>query len=317
MALRLNHSRVRLIQFADLHLGESDADERTMALMRSVLTHHRPDLVVFTGDQVTGYEVFYESQRRALWAHALSEAAGQGIPFVTLFGNHDDQPYRMDPMLWNGLAAYALVAAMLGALCRTGRRMVGLWLLCAMLTLVLVYTAPSGATRRALLRHERTVYPTLSYTGPHEVVIETPRGSVGLVCIDSGGGMLPAGIHYYSNRRRQRPAVAFMHIPPLGFGDAPQQREPVSACPGTERLLPALAESGVKALFVGHDHGNSWCRTEGGMLLCYGKHSGFGGYDFEENGRGARLIELSVENASFITVETRLVLYDDTARRTA
>jgi hypothetical protein len=46
----------------------------------------------------------------------------------------------------------------------------------------------------------------------------------------------------------------------------------------------------VQAVFVGHNHGNDYCGTYADMLLCYGRHTGYGGYGNWE--RGARIIEI-------------------------
>ena len=73
-----------------------------------------------------------------------------------------------------------------------------------------------------------------------------------------------------------------------------------SHCPGSAALLGAV--KGLRAVFVGHDHDNAWCcehevrfglsaasllytdRPQD-MLLCYGQHTGYGGYD-AGSGRG-------------------------------
>ena len=34
----------------------------------------------------------------------------------------------------------------------------------------------------------------------------------------------------------------------------------------------------VLGVFVGHDHGNDWCCPHSGMMVCYGRHTGYGGY---------------------------------------
>jgi len=44
-------------------------------------------------------------------------------------------------------------------------------------------------------------------------------------------------------------------------------------------LLTTLAATGhVRAVFVGHDHGNDWCCPHGTMTVCFGRHTGYGGY---------------------------------------
>jgi 3',5'-cyclic AMP phosphodiesterase CpdA len=334
--IAFNRSLVRLVQFADLHLGEDAAkDSMTIALMRSVLSRERPDFIVFTGDQVSGYEVRSFEERALLWQRAVSVAAEFEIPFATLFGNHDDQLYHLDLSLWNGIARAVVlvelsVCAALWVYVRKRRRRVGLVLyLCLSLALVCA-TAPSKAVRRALVAQERRAYPTLSHTGMgpedlrglsnYRVVLETPGASVPLYFMDSGGGMLdsaisPDQLEWLRSFEPSEYALAFVHIAPIPFGavfsdrcqgDAP--REGAAACPGSEALLEALRSIGVRALFVGHDHGNSWCCDSDAMLLCYGRHSGFGGYDFDETLRGARVIEV---NASAVTsVATRVSLWD-------
>ena len=50
---------------------------------------------------------------------------------------------------------------------------------------------------------------------------------------------------------------------------------------GANALLSVLrAAGGARAVFAGHDHGNAWCcrPTAGPPSLCYGRHTGYGGY---------------------------------------
>ena len=127
----------RIVQFTDLHLGERN-DTDALQLMRRVVSTERPDLVVFTGDQVAGYAVAPwdpEATRARLWVKALSVAAEFGVPFATIFGNHDDQPYKTDPLLWHHwLLPGTFVALGLYALmCRVR---VGRWLMVPLMLLV-------------------------------------------------------------------------------------------------------------------------------------------------------------------------------------
>ena len=46
----------KLVQFTDLHFGESDhKDHKNQELMRKVLELEKPDIVVATGDVISGY----------------------------------------------------------------------------------------------------------------------------------------------------------------------------------------------------------------------------------------------------------------------
>ena len=105
------------------------------------------------------------------------------------------------------------------------------------------------------------------------------------------------------------PSLAFMHIPPEGADgifnasvcQGPPPREPTSRCPGSETLLETLASIGTLAVFVGHDHDNSWCCPGSQLMLCYGRHTG--GYGTLTP--GARIIDVRLEGK--VTVETRVV----------
>ena len=71
-SLTFNTSRIKIVQFTDLHLGEADdRDELSLSLMRSVLSAERPDFVVFSGDLVSGYAILSEERRRFLWQRVL------------------------------------------------------------------------------------------------------------------------------------------------------------------------------------------------------------------------------------------------------
>jgi hypothetical protein len=300
--LAFNKTVIKIVQFTDLHLGESDAhDSQTMANLRSVLASERPDFVVYTGDLVSGYAVSSESQRLFLWHQALSACSENEVPFATVFGNHDDQPYRCDPLFWNSIMRVLLCTTLLVAYFFKNLRMLALIALVPILT-ALMFTAPSDSVRVALIEHERMSFPEWSYTfgRNYRLVLKTPNTSTALYFLDSGGGGIPEGVHPHA--RMDPPGIVFLHIPPAQFAgvytnadcvDGPPL-ESASTCPGV--VLPAIA------VFVGHDHGNEYCCNRSSVLYCYGRQSGFGGYSFGNKPRGARVIELHGER-----IETRLV----------
>jgi predicted MPP superfamily phosphohydrolase len=45
-----------MVQFTDIHFGENESDDlNNMKLMREILDQEKPDLVICTGDVVSGY----------------------------------------------------------------------------------------------------------------------------------------------------------------------------------------------------------------------------------------------------------------------
>ena len=91
-----------------------------------------------------------------------------------------------------------------------------------------------------------------------------------------------------------------MHIAPEQYSHlyrqsrcsgTPQLEEPTT-CTGSGELLAALSSAtSTLAVFVGHDHDNAWCCPLQNMQLCYGQHTGFGGYGADGE-RGARVIQV-------------------------
>ena len=59
-------------------------------------------------------------------------------------------------------------------------------------------------------------------------------------------------------------------------------------------ILNTLSALDVRFLAVGHDHGNGYCcqHVDSEVHVCFGRHSGYGGYSHKNWSRGARVYEL-------------------------
>jgi len=99
------------------------------------------------------------------------------------------------------------------------------------------------------------------------------------------------------------PALMYFHIPLEQYASVwtPQcgglNDDGVTPVVADGGLYAALQQQGdVRATFVGHDHGNTWCcavnDTSTPLSLCYGRHSGYGGYG--DWARGARVVQLQL-----------------------
>jgi hypothetical protein len=124
------------------------------------------------------------------------------------------------------------------------------------------------------------------------------------------------------------PSLAFVHIPPTAFIDVQQSALPTAGqestlFPGLNDDVPLAFEGdgtqdipfmqalvdtpGLHSVYSGHDHGDAWCglwpnvtgvNVTGqsgvngkGPIVCFCKHSGYGGYG--NWNRGARILRLS------------------------
>jgi len=96
LVLAPNRTAFKVLQLADLHFGEDpngtwgpDQDRSSLAVIEAVLDADRPDLVVFSGDQITGENLMTAAARQHYLSIMLEPLRKRGIPWATIFGNHD------------------------------------------------------------------------------------------------------------------------------------------------------------------------------------------------------------------------------------
>lgn len=278
---------LKICQFADLHYGEApnlawgpEQDRNSTRVMNNVLAAERPDLVVFTGDQITGNNIV--DNATAVLREVFSVVESFGVSFSSVFGNHDDM--CLDPP-----------------------------------------SRDSITSRSSLLAFEKTTWPKLSRTclngcpnllpsvsNYYELVTDTSgKPLLALFFLDSGGGSYDETL--FANvtdwlasttlKLRNLPSLTFIHIPTPQYVDATTSKDCVGMMSdgitptvGQNNLIQVLSNTGTaRGVFTGHDHGNAWCCPFLSLSLCYGRHTGYGGYgDWD---RGSRVIEI-IQNAT-------------------
>lgn len=287
-----NTSSFRILQVADIHLGENswtdwgpEDDQKTFRALDSIISVERPDLIVLSGDQITANNIvwnataYYQLLARRLEVH--------GIPWALVFGNHDDAPYETEDD--NGTIHYHDA--------KTSRRQ-----------LLAVDQRHSLSLTEAGPKH-------LSGTSNYWLTIQNPslsRIAARVVLLDSGGGSMRAQVEqnqidwFRTHNRRHMdnvPVVAFQHIPTSleDFEFDPKTcrgftEDGVGGLVHDAGVAAALAEAGnVLFLAVGHNHGNDYCCRHANttLRLCFGRHSGYGGYGHWD--RGARVYQLLLD----------------------
>ena len=298
--LRFTGKPFKIMQITDLHQGLA-IDGDTLRLLNGALDYEKPDLVIFTGDQIKGYSPQFkggEPQQKIQKAidSFIKPITDRSIPFAVTFGNHDRQAglsnqdqldiYRKYPGYVSG--AYSM-----------------------------------GAGTQCILIYDQAK--------------ETPLFA--LYLIDSQGNAVHGGyeavrpeqIEWYRQVRQKQaeaygcplPAMVFQHIPVQEYYDAltssdkagkqairgnrtfksrfytltsNQEGEMFGEAPCVPDInmgeFDALTEQGeVVAVFCGHDHKNSFVRSYKGVDLGYTQSAGFNEYGPGLD-RGVRLIEL-------------------------
>lgn len=82
----------RILQITDTQ-DDQFVDFRTPALVKKAIEEERPDLVVCTGDCITGGEIRSDEDVRTAIDAVFNVIEEAGIPFMVVFGNHDEDAY--------------------------------------------------------------------------------------------------------------------------------------------------------------------------------------------------------------------------------
>lgn len=276
----------KIVQFTDMHyIHGNPAADTTLLLIPRVLDEEKPDLVVFTGDIVTGKPV------REGWDAITKFVIDRKIPFVVTLGNHDHEQGVTREEIASFVTSYPYnlntpkVADVSGV----------------MNDVIPVYGSEKHLNVRALVYCiDSDAYSTFKGIGGY-------------------GWIKPDQIEWYkkqslrytiANNFEPLPALAYFHIPLPEYRSAFNDEKNIrygerreNECPPeiNSGMFFAMKEMGdVMATFVGHDHVNDYIVNCHGIALAYGKFSGWKTtYTPEIN--GVRVVELKEGKREFDT----------------
>ncbi|PHU16694.1 putative inactive purple acid phosphatase 16 [Capsicum chinense] len=319
-------SSFKIAVFADLHFGEDawtewgpQQDVNSIKVMSTVLDLQHPDLVVYLGDVVTANNIAIHNAS-LYWDQAISPTRDRGIPWASVFGNHDDMPFEWSIDWFSSTGIPPLHCPTSGS-------------------------SPSeseggkdcsfkGTTRLGLMMNElkmnnlsysklgpKALWPSISNYVLKLSSTDDPESVIAyMYFLDSGGGSYPEVISNaqakWFNRTSQAinpnssvPEIIFWHIPSQAYKTVAPRFDAHRNCIGSmfaEEVASQEAEMGmmkllegrssVKAVFVGHNHGLDWCCPYKKLWLCYARHTGYGGYG--NWSRGARILEITTQRFS-------------------
>lgn len=290
-----------IVQFTDIQ-DDQEPDPRTGTLLKAVLDDIRPDLVVFTGDNVRAGPETPDDVQRAVQAF-VAPVEERGVPWAVTFGNHDEDHTPLTGWDEEAMLAYYrtfphnlnrpsipgvhgsgnMVLTVAGF--RTGGPVLAVWLLDS------GRYAPDTIAGQALRDDGLRAYDWIR----------------------------PSQIAWYVRtseeleRRwdRRIPGLMFFHIPLPEFhllwenrhnhAVAGEKNEDVAAGAFNSGLFAAVMHRGdVVGIFVGHDHVNDYVGDYFGVRLGYAANAGFATYGLEgeerDRMRGARVFRFREEN---------------------
>ncbi|XP_007216019.2 probable inactive purple acid phosphatase 16 [Prunus persica] len=308
----------KIALFADLHFGEAEStdwgplqDVNSTRVMSSVLDDENPDFVIYLGDVITANNIAIRNAS-LYWDQAVSPTRAKGIPWASVFGNHDDAAFEW-PIEWFSAPGIPKIHCPVANSSCSGEED------CSF----------KGTQRLELMKNE-IEQNALSYSqfGPNELwpsvsnyvlqvfSSENPKSPVAfLYFLDSGGGSYPEVISSAQAEWFQKkaleinpdsrvPEIIFWHIPSRAYKKVAPLFGIHKPCVGSinkEKVATQEAEMGImkllvervsaKAVFVGHNHGLDWCCPYEKLWLCFARHTGYGGYGNWD--RGARIVEIT------------------------
>lgn len=302
--LRFNSDhKFKIMQIADTQEIPAVSPD-TLSLINNALDREKPDLVIFTGDQIKGYSKKFKKDPAIIESTIdilVEPIAKRNIPFMVTYGNHDAQCGVDNRGQYKFYAKYDSFI--------------------------------SGDLRNAddVGTADIQIYSSTEDKPVFELYIIDSHGKA-----KDGAGYAPVDkeqIEWYVSRREQLkaengdylPSLVFQHIPVPEFFDV------IKKVPkGTKGAVPAygeheneyfvlndetIAEGGfmlespaspgvntgefeamsekgdVLGIYVGHDHNNSFVVKYKGVDLGYTQGAGFNVYGPGEN-RGVRIFEL-------------------------
>lgn len=316
--------------FSDLHYGENEstfgipADINSAGLMRQVLAQEKPDLVVLNGDLITGENTFAFNSTNYV-DEIVAPLVQGGYSWASTYGNHDSKYNLSREALYAEEKKYANSYTQHGPDGTDG------------VTNYVHPVFPSKARGNSQIpialmwffdSRGGSAYQSLP-ANVDNIDNYVSNGTVSWYRATQSRMQSQYGI---------LPSIAFVHIPTLAFVDLQAQATPAVSSPiypglnadvpiaqqgysntGSEAIpfMQALLDTpGLHSIYSGHDHGDSWCGrwpsstlpgygVGGGSsynrpILCFCKHSGYGGYGVWN--RGVRQIRLSFDQNGAMNV---------------
>lgn len=275
----------KIVQFTDMHYKHGDPkSDTTLMLIPRILDTEKPDMVIFTGDIVTG--AVQEG-----WDAITKFVIDRKIPFAVTLGNHDHEQGVTREEIADIVTSYPFNINRLSE-ASPGR---------VMDNVIPVYSSLKPLKEAALIYcFDTGAYSTIDGVGGYDWMttkqIEWYREQ---------------SLHYtVKNNFHPLPALAYFHIPlpeyKFAFDDEKNirygERKEDECPPGLNSgMFFSMKEMGdIMGTFVGHDHVNDYIVNYHGIALTYGHFSGWKTtYTPEIN--GARIVVLKEGKREFDT----------------
>jgi len=278
--------------------GEESADTQSQELMRNMIKLAKPDLIVVSGDAVSGKPVKktigYEGAWKR-WTAPLNEAQ---IPYAYILGNHDDE---------GDLDKFKIVA--------------------------LDDTNPLSLRKKSegIPSTTNFVLPIHSSRNQNELAANIwffDTGSVGCEGFTYSYGCIERSqLQWYDEMSKKIKDqhgtnvhhIAFIHIPIPEYRKMCNENDlygildEAVSCPVVDMNFfgHVKANGDINAIFCGHDHKNDGGGWYDSVELVYGRKSGYGGYGDIQGAKVIKLKETIDEKGDLKVTRSQFVINED------
>ena len=260
----------KLLQLTDLHFSRNlENNLMTLKLMENLIVVENPDLVILSGDVVSGDDWDHTTSGwfESVWSQAIQPMQKYQIPYAMILGNHDRQGYLTPEQIISNDMRYN-----------------------TSLTTSRNYYIDVGDHSRIWMFDSGNNYC---------------NGKRDWGCVDH------EAIQWAWKQNVKAHSIAFIHIPipqilPKLLSNTVGERHENNCHPKTDNGVMDLAKKhNIKSIHHGHDHGNDYSGIHDGVMIAYGRVSGYGGYNVDNMIKGARVILLR-ENSNYPETWIRL-----------
>ena len=286
----------KIVQFTDIHYKHGNPKSDTaLLLINRVLDKEKPDMVVFTGDIVTGRPA------KESWDAITKLVIDRKIPFAVTLGNHDHEQDVTREEIARFVTAYPFNL-----------------------------NTPAVPGVPGVMNDVIPIYSSQNRLKVAALIYCFDSGAYSTIDGVKGYGWITSGqINWYKAQSLQQtiqnnfnplPALAYFHIPlpeyRMALNDEKNSRvgvrlEDECAPELNSGMFLAMREMrDVMATFVGHDHVNDYLVNYHDIALAYGCFSGWK-TTYTPQMNGARVVVLNEGKRQF---DTWLHLLDGTIR---
>lgn len=253
-----NEGEFKIVQFTDMHYVQGNPkSDTTLLLIPKVLDAEKPDLVIFTGDIVTG--------SIKGWDDITKYVIDRKIPFAVTLGNHDHENGVTREEIAEFVTSYPYNVNTINNI---GGRVMN--------DVIPVYNREKHLNVGALIY----CIDSGAYSSIEGV------GGYGWITTDQIEWYKKQSMHYtLQNNFKPLPALAYFHIPLPEYRTAFDDDKNIRFGERNEDECPSDLNSGmflamremrdVMATFVGHEHVNDYIVNYYGIALAYGHFSGW------------------------------------------